>query len=83
MRTAMERRPYRDKAAVHADGAMRGRAAVPSAAARRQDGGSPYGRVALRRDRRQDGGSHIGEPIMGSRRPGGSLLKLREMARIE
>ena len=25
---------------------------------------------------------HIGEPIMGSRRPGGSLLKLREMARI-
>ena len=43
MRTALDRRPYRDKAAVHADGAMRGRAAVPSAAARRQDGGSPYG----------------------------------------
>ena len=46
----MERRPYRDKAAVHADGAMRGRAAVPSAAASRQDGGSPYR------------GAHYGEP---------------------
>ena len=42
MRTAMERRPYRDKAAVHAGGAMHGRAAVPSATARRQDGGSSY-----------------------------------------
>ena len=53
--------------AVYADGAMRGRAAVPSAAACRQDGGSPCGRAALRRDRRQDGGSpyegaHYGEP---------------------
>ena len=27
---------------------------------RRQDGGSPYGRVALLRDRRQDGGSPYG-----------------------
>ena len=68
MRTAMERRPYRGKAAVHADGATRGRAAGPSAAASRQDGGSPCGEAAssgivrARRgevgaDRRQDGGS--------------------------
>ena len=63
---------------MRADGAMRDRA-VPSATASRQDGGSPCGRVALRRDRRQDGGSpYMGEPIMGSRRPGGSLLKRRE-----
>ena len=67
MRTAMERRPYRRRAAVYAGGAMHGRAAVPSAAASRQDGGSPCGRVAFRRDRRQDGGSpyggaHYGEP---------------------
>ena len=48
MRTAMERRPYRRRAAVHADGAMRGRAAVPSAAANRQDGGSPCGRAGAR-----------------------------------
>ena len=32
--------------AVNLDGAMRGRAAVPSAAARRQDGGSPSGQAA-------------------------------------
>ena len=50
MRTAMERRPYRRRAAVYAGGAMHGRAAVPSAAARRQDGGSPYR------------GAHYGEP---------------------
>ena len=52
---------------MNLDGAMHGRAAVPSAAVSRQDGGSPCGRVALRRDRRQDGGSpyrgaHYGEP---------------------
>ena len=34
--------------AVYADGAMRGRAAVPSAAARRKDGGSPCGRAGVR-----------------------------------
>ena len=62
---------------------MRGRAAVPSAAASRQDGGSPYGRVALRRARRQDGGSPYGAAIMGSRRPGGSLPKWRERHFLE
>ena len=79
MRTAMERRPYRFlRTAQCAVGPPFHRRPHAAKMAAPHAGGSRSVATAARM-----AALHIGEPIMGSRRPGGSLPKWRKVARIE